>query len=189
MTPDGQIAIPLDTAAIREPVMGMVPVGAGVGGHEVILKALSRRDRILRQARHAIHGVLNANAMPVNRGRRRQVIDDPPGYPSPLCNSDFRAGGVPFEAPYRCLFILLRQQLEIGDAGSQRHQCRLCGQGLRQHRQTGGTHFEKVTFCQAHVGTVRTEVKMAVANRMTPMQSHSKEIDFDSCGPTPGSPR
>jgi hypothetical protein len=61
------------------PEVRMIPVGAGVRCCEHIVKALAGRHRILGQ-RRAVHGVVNADAVPVEHGGLIETIDQPYPY-------------------------------------------------------------------------------------------------------------
>ena len=53
----------------------MVPEGAGIGRREAVIETCARSDFHLGQMRHAVHGVGDAQAMPMNDGRLRQFVD------------------------------------------------------------------------------------------------------------------
>ena len=59
----------------KTPVVGVIPVGTGIGGHEVIVERLARRHRSLRQRCRPIHRIFYADPVPVNGGRLRQIVD------------------------------------------------------------------------------------------------------------------
>src|SRR3546814_6580270 len=52
----------------------VVPEGAGVGYREAVVEGPARLDRVLGQVRHAVHGVVDADAVPVDGGRLRQLV-------------------------------------------------------------------------------------------------------------------
>ena len=66
---------PVEPARLLFPaaVMRMIPKAAGIRRHKLIDKALSRIDRRLRQPRHPIHRIVDANAMPMHRRRLLQA--------------------------------------------------------------------------------------------------------------------
>src|SRR3546814_8496754 len=51
-----------------------VPEGAGVVYSEAVVEVPARLDRVLGQVRHAVHGVVDADAVPVDGGRLRQLV-------------------------------------------------------------------------------------------------------------------
>ena len=56
--------------------MRMVPEGAGIGRRELVGKAPTRLDGRLRQAWHAVHGIRQPYAVPVNGGGLVENIFD-----------------------------------------------------------------------------------------------------------------
>ncbi len=55
----------------------MVPERPRVRDLETVVEAFAGRDRLLGEMRHAIHGVGDAQPMPVHQRRLRQLVDQP----------------------------------------------------------------------------------------------------------------
>ncbi len=87
-------------------VVGVVPIGPGVGRHEIVEEAPAGWHRRLRQFRHAVHGILDSDAMPVHGGRLRQLVDEPTPDALSLPDADDRTRHPPLIAPDRCRRIV-----------------------------------------------------------------------------------
>ena len=70
----------------------VIPEGAGIGRRELVGEALAGTDRLLRQARHAVHRVRQADAVPMDRGVLAELVADHDPDPIALANAEFRAG-------------------------------------------------------------------------------------------------
>ncbi|MNZ30614.1 hypothetical protein D3C78_478900 [compost metagenome] len=62
--------------------MRVVPVAAGIRYAEFVVEVLARQHRQLRDVGYAVHFQRQADAVPVNGGRHRQVIDE--AHPQPF---------------------------------------------------------------------------------------------------------
>ena len=67
----------------RAAVVRVIPICARIGGYEVIVECIAGRHGGLCQRCRAIHGIFNANAMPVHSGWLRQVVDQLESDPLP----------------------------------------------------------------------------------------------------------
>ena len=56
--------------------MRMVPVDSGVGEMHVIGKSLAGRDGTLREVGYAVESVIESNAVPVDRRRLIERVDE-----------------------------------------------------------------------------------------------------------------
>ena len=85
----------LEAALVR-----VVPKCAGIDGIEFIGEGLAGTNRSLRQVRHAVHGVRQSHAVPVDGGRFFEAIldDDPqaPAVPAPALARNARRESVDF---------------------------------------------------------------------------------------------
>ena len=126
----------LECVAVR-----MVPVGTGIGGHEVIGEGSAGWDRVLGHARHAVHGVVESQPMPVDRRRLRQVVDQLPYDPVALCDAQPGARGCAVIGPDLRCRVVLGQKLRLGGRGRHRGFRETCGHWARSKR--GGGSGEK----------------------------------------------
>ncbi|MNM59012.1 hypothetical protein D3C81_702560 [compost metagenome] len=62
--------------------MRVIPIAAGIRHAELVIEILTRQYRQLRDVRHAVHFQRQANAVPVNGGGHRQVVDE--AYAQPV---------------------------------------------------------------------------------------------------------
>ena len=69
---------PVKPAGILLPgsIVGVVPVGPRIRRDEIVGELLTGRDRRLREARHAIHRVVDPDAVPVHAGRLIEAVLD-----------------------------------------------------------------------------------------------------------------
>ena len=133
------------------PVMRVVPVGSGIGRHEIIVESLTRRDGLLRQARDTVHRVVDADAVPMDGGRLRQVVDQPPLHPFAPAHPDGRAGRAALIPPDGCRRITVGGKLDRGFARCQDRGRMRGGKHLptaHHHAQSGGGLSDKGASCQ-----------------------------------------
>ena len=71
-------------------MVGVIPVNAGVPEEDAVLKALSGRDRVLRDPGHTVVAVLEPDAVPVDRGGPFGVIRNVHRYRGILFDLDER---------------------------------------------------------------------------------------------------
>ncbi|CAI8794765.1 hypothetical protein EMIT0P218_10428 [Pseudomonas sp. IT-P218] len=83
--------------------MRVIPVAAGIGHTEFVIEVLPRQHRQLRHVRHAVHFQRQADAVPVNRGGNRQVVDESHPQPFTLAHAQFGAWRRRAERPGRGL--------------------------------------------------------------------------------------
>src|SRR5690606_29176717 len=69
----------------------MVPERARVRHLEAVIERPIRLDRVLREMRHAVHRILEANTMPVDRGRLADAVRQSRENLAALPDTDFRA--------------------------------------------------------------------------------------------------
>lgn len=67
----------------RAAVVRVIPIRAGIGCHKIIVKRIAGRHWGLCQRCRAIHGIFNADTMPVHSGWLRQVVDQLESDPLP----------------------------------------------------------------------------------------------------------
>ncbi len=79
--------------------MGVVPVAAGIGHPELVVEILPWLDWQLRHIRHAIHFQRQADAMPVDGGLDRQVVDEAHAQPGTLPHAQLGPRGTGPERP------------------------------------------------------------------------------------------
>ncbi|CAI8724211.1 hypothetical protein EMIT0P171_120040 [Pseudomonas sp. IT-P171] len=69
----------------------VIPIAAGIRHAEFVIEVFTRQHRQLRHVGHAIHFQWQTDAMPVNGGRHRQVIDETHPQPFTLTNPQLGA--------------------------------------------------------------------------------------------------
>ena len=74
---DDQHAVEPARQLLRGAEMGVVPERAGIGRREVVVEALARLDRLLRQIRHAVHGIGQPQPVPMHHRRLVEIVDQP----------------------------------------------------------------------------------------------------------------
>ena len=108
---DDQRSVKTSSQLLPSPIVGVVPIGPGVGRHEIVEEAPAGWHRRLRQFRHAVHGILDSDAMPVHGGRLRQLVDEPTPDALSLPDADDRTRHPPLITPDRCRRIVGRDEL------------------------------------------------------------------------------
>lgn len=103
--------------------MGVIPVGSRIGQIKGVVEAPTGRHRILGQPRDTIHGVVDTDAMPVNRGRSLQRVHQPSLQPAALSGPNDRARDRPVVAPDRRRRIAIRGKLHRGCPSCQEGRC------------------------------------------------------------------
>ena len=88
---DDQRAVEAAPDLLEAALMRVVPVGAGIGDVELVDEGLTRCDRLLRQMRHAVHGVRHAHAVPVDGRLLLELVLDRDADVLALAHPDLRA--------------------------------------------------------------------------------------------------
>ena len=104
--------------------VSVIPVGSGIRRHEVIVEGVAGRHRVLRQASHAVHRVVDADAVPVDRGRHVEVVDQTAGDPFALSDADRSARQHSVIRPHLGHRVAVRGKLDAGFA-----RCQVIGRG------------------------------------------------------------
>jgi hypothetical protein len=110
--PDQATAEFLGAADVR-----VVPVAAGVRHAEFVVEVLARLDRQLRHIGHAVHFQRQADAVPMDGGFHRQVVDEAHPQPGALAHSQLGARRRRAEGPG--LGLETRHQLDVQRGGDQ----------------------------------------------------------------------
>ena len=97
--------------------MGVIPVAAGVGHAELVVEVFAGQHRQLRDVGHAVHFQRQADAMPMDGGGDRQVVDETHPQPFALAHAQLGAGGRRAERPG--LGLVPRHQFHIEGRGDQ----------------------------------------------------------------------
>ena len=105
--------------------MRVIPEGAGIGRDEIVDEGAAGLDRMLGHVRHAIHGIVDADAVPVNGRRLRQAVQQLGLEPLSLTHAQHRPRHGAVEAP------------DAGDLHTGWMQVGLAGSGLDAARRSG----------------------------------------------------
>ena len=81
---DDQGAVETASLLLAAADVRVVPEGAGIGHRERVIEAAAGRDRRLSQDGHPVHGVGNAQTVPVHRRIHVETIGDGGGQPGAL---------------------------------------------------------------------------------------------------------
>ncbi|MCY1176995.1 hypothetical protein D9M73_172830 [compost metagenome] len=95
----------------------VVPVTTGIRHAKFVVEVLTRHDRQLRDIRHAVHFQRQTNAVPVDGGRYRQVVDEAHPQPVALAHTQFLARRRTTESPGRG--HMARYQFHVQGGGNQ----------------------------------------------------------------------
>ncbi|MNJ34406.1 hypothetical protein D3C77_291180 [compost metagenome] len=97
--------------------MRVIPEAASIRDAELVIEILARQHRQLRDVRHTVHLQRQADAMPVNGGGYRQVVDETHTQPLTLTHPQLgaRRGGA--ESPG--LGLVAGNQFDIQRRGNQ----------------------------------------------------------------------
>ena len=100
MNNQGAVQTGLDLDVGRD--VGVIPEGAGIWHDKFVDEALSGSDRINARQLDAIHLIGDAHAMPVDRGRLGQLVDEPDPDLVALPDADLRPRGGAVIGPNPC---------------------------------------------------------------------------------------
>ena len=174
---DDQGAVETPGDLFPGPVVGVVPVGAGMGDVERIVEGAARFDRRLRQARHPVHDVVDMNAMPVDRGELPRSILEGNGHPVSLAGAKFGSGGRSVEAEHAGNAVALGKDPGSGGRGFQPDDRRRpAGRGDEGDRGRGCEKLSPVHGLPPD-GKSGTVVSTAVAMRTKQTAVHSPAIE------------
>ena len=128
----------------------VVPVGAGVGQREAVGKALTRRHRVLREAGYAVHGIGQADAVPVDGAGVGQLVVQRQVQHRTALETQLRAGHGSVIGPDRqCGLAGGGQGGGGGTQGAGRG-----GPGKKRCRQRGGTGQGLQQITAVHDGSL-----------------------------------
>src|SRR6266852_683021 len=150
--------------------MRVIPIGAGIRYRELVGEAFAGLHRRLRDVRSAVHGVRDAQPVPMDRGVLGQPVlhHDPDAIA--LANSDFRPWRLPAVAPNIGLGIrgagdrqsygdsdqseFLCWRTRVGTTGEQR-----CERDARCARQKGSPVDCRTERMKAHLQPFRRRIE------------------------------
>ena len=91
--------------------MRVIPVAAGIRHAEFVIEVFTGQHRQLRDVRNAVHLQRQTDAVPVNGGRHRQVVDET--HPQPLALTHAQLGARRRRAERPRLGLVPRHQLNV----------------------------------------------------------------------------
>ena len=90
----------------------VVPEGAGVGRRELVDEALAGPDRFLRETGDPIHGIRQADAMPMDGGVLAQLVAHRDPHRLALADPQFRTGHRAVIGPYGGIRVAVAGQVQ-----------------------------------------------------------------------------
>ena len=96
---DDERALQAAILLLRALEVRVIPERAGIDRIELIDEPCARLDRVLREVRHAIHRIGQADAMPVNGGWLFQPVDHGHAQAIPLLDANLGAGDLAVVGP------------------------------------------------------------------------------------------
>lgn len=97
--------------------MGVIPVAAGIRHAELVVEILTGQYRQLRDVGHAVHFQGQADAVPVDGGGNRQMVDK--AHPQPFALAYAQLGARCRGAKGPSLGLVSRHQLHVQRSGDQ----------------------------------------------------------------------
>ena len=137
-------------------VMRVIPIGARIGGDEIVVEGIAGLHRVLGQTSRTVHRIVDADAVPVNRRRLRQPVRQSALNALARANTDFRTWYRPGAAlrpigPDVGQVIAVRRDLRRRRPGKKHRHCRGAGDARqRGNNQRGGRACQKGSSGQGY---------------------------------------
>ncbi len=102
---DDQRAVKAARDLFNRSVVGMVPIGARIRRDKIVVEGLTRLHGGLSQSCHPIHGVVDTDAVPMDRASLGQCVPERPLHSRTPSDPQFGAGHHAVVAPDVCLGV------------------------------------------------------------------------------------